>query len=137
MKKILLILATLVFIAACKEEKKVSSTAEQMKLVMKIHDDVMPKMGKISTLTNDLQKKIDAKKSSGAEEKAIVDLKEANEAMMEWMRGFMVRFDPKEINDASNLNEEKQIWLNEAEEKVKVVQEKMLSSIKTAEVLLK
>ena len=51
--------------------------------------------------------------------------------MMDWMQSFGSRFDSDE-----KLNEQKQIWLDEEEEKVKALREQINSSIENAEKIL-
>lgn len=138
MKKYILIIASLVFAltAGCKEEKKASSEADQMKTVMAVHDEVMPKMGKIGSLVAQLRKKIDTDQGGAIEKKAMEDLQDANKSMMDWMQGFGNRFDSEEIMDGKALTEEKKQWLNEEEEKVNIVKEKINTSITNAEALL-
>lgn len=138
MKKYILILASLVFTLSisCKEEKKVSPESNKMKTVMAIHDEVMPKMGRIGSLVAQLRKKIDTDEGGAAEKKAMEDLQDANKSMMDWMQGFGNRFDSEEIIDGKALTEEKKQWLNEEEEKVNLVKEKINTSISNAEALL-
>lgn len=138
MKKYILILVSLVFAIsmACKEDKKVSTESTQMKTVMAIHDEVMPKMGKIGSLVAQLREKIDTDQGGAIEKKAMEDLQDANASMMEWMQGFGNRFDSEEIMDGKALIEEKKQWLNEEEEKIKIVKEKINTSIANAEALL-
>jgi len=140
MKKYLIILTSIVFTISlsCKEDKKDSSESEssQMKKVMAIHDEVMPKMGKIGSLVGQLRKKIDNDEGGAIEKKAMEDLQDANKSMMNWMQDFGSRFDYDEINEKTVLTEEKKQWLNEEEEKVKIVKEKINSSIANAEALL-
>lgn len=134
MKKFILILVSLIFTIsmACKEEE-----SDQMKQVMAIHDEVMPKMGKIGSLVAQLRKKIDSDQGGPVEKKAMEDLQDANASMMEWMQGFGDRFDSEEIINGKALTEEKKQWLNEEEEKVKLVKEKINTSIANAEALLR
>lgn len=138
MKKYILILASVILSVSmgCKEEKKVSPETNQMKEVMAIHDEVMPKMGKIGRLVAQLRKKIDSDQGGTEEKKAMEDLQDANEAMMDWMRDFGERFDSDEIINGKALTDEKKLWLNEEEEKVKIVADKINSSIANAEALL-
>ncbi|TMM59305.1 hypothetical protein FEE95_07695 [Maribacter algarum] len=138
MKKYILILATIVFAVSisCKEEKKESPESKQMEQVMAVHDEVMPKMGKIGSLVTQLRKKIDSDQGGIEEKKAMEALQDANKSMMDWMQGFNKRFDYEEIANGKELTEEKKQWLNEEEEKVKIVAEKMNSSIANAEALL-
>jgi len=56
--------------------------------------------------------------------------------MMDWMKDFGDRFNHEEILEGKELTEEKQQWLNEEEEKVKEVKEKINGSIARAEALL-
>ena len=56
--------------------------------------------------------------------------------MMDWMQGFGSRFDSDEILNGKELTEQKQIWLDEEEEKVKVLREQINSSIENAQKIL-
>lgn len=139
MKKYIRILVALLFtitIMACKQDTKVSPESDQMKQVMAVHDEVMPKLGKIGSLVAQLRKKIDSDQGGALEKKAMEDLQDANVSMMEWMQGFGDRFDSDEIINGKPLTEEKKQWLKEEEEKVKIVAEKINSSIANAEELL-
>lgn len=138
MKKTHLLLAFvfLLFNLACKEEKKTPEGPTQMEQVMAIHDEVMPKMGKLGKLVGQLKSKVDTTEVGQQYEAAMKDLQEANTAMMDWMRDFGGRFDSDEILNGKELTEEKQQWLDEEEEKVKIVKEKINGSIERAEALL-
>lgn len=140
MKKYILIAIALctVFSFSCKEEIKVKASTEtsQMKEVMAIHDEVMPKMSKIGRLVAALRKKIDTDQGSLADKKAMENLQDAHKSMMDWMKGIGDRFEPDEIMNGKVLSEEKKQWLNEEEEKVKIVKEKINTSIAAAEALL-
>ena len=65
------------------------------------------------------------------------DLQDAHKTMMEWMKGFGEHFDSDEILNGKELSPEKQIQLDKEEEKVKIVKEKITTSIANAEALLK
>jgi len=138
MKKILgiLICTVLLFSFSCKQEKKASEGPSQMEEVMAVHDEVMPKMGAIGKLVGELKTKVDTTEMGQKYEAAMKDLQEANTAMMDWMQGFGDRFNHEEILEGKELTQEKQQWLDEEEEKVKVVKEKINSSIERAEALL-
>ncbi|NHF58741.1 hypothetical protein FK220_005280 [Flavobacteriaceae bacterium TP-CH-4] len=127
------------FIFSCKEEKKATQSEgpSQMEQVMAVHDEVMPKMGKIGRLVGELKSKIDSTEQGMAYEKAMKDLQDANKSMMDWMQGFGNRFDSDEILNGKALSEEKQRWLDEEEAKMNQVKEKINSSIAKAEALLK
>lgn len=138
MKKYIIILTAIVFTISmsCKEETKLSSEPSQMKKVMAIHDEVMPKMGKIGNMVGQLRKKIDNDEGGAIEKKAMEDLQDANKSMMDWMQEFGNRFDYDEINEKTALTKEKKQWLIEEEEKVKIVKEKINTSIANAEAIL-
>jgi hypothetical protein len=136
MKKIaLLVVVGFLFITSCKEEKR-NEEASQMEQVMAIHDEVMPKMGQLGKLVGQLKPMADSLGTDSPQAKAMRDLQDANKAMMDWMQGFGNKFEPEEIMEGQELSEEKKLWLNEEETKVKEVKEKINSSIANAEALL-
>ncbi|MBO0341811.1 MAG: hypothetical protein VX798_05120 [Bacteroidota bacterium] len=142
MRKIFsILLCTILFLSfSCKQkqddkETTTESTA-QMDKVMAIHDEVMPKMGTIGKLVGELKPKVDSTEMGRQYEVAMKDLQDANTAMMDWMKDFGDRFNHEEILEGKALTEEKQQWLDEEEEKVKVVKEKINGSIARAEALL-
>jgi len=138
MKIKIVALFLLLAVASCKKEKKIEKeTTTQMEEVMMIHDEVMPKMGKLSKLVAELKAKVDTTTAGKEYEVAMKDLQEANKSMMDWMMGFGERFDSDEILEGKALSTEKQEWLNEEEEKVKALKEQINSSIKNAEAILK
>lgn len=124
---------------ACKEEKKSTETgAEMSKMeeVMAIHDEVMPEMSTIGKLVAELKPKADSTEVGMKYGVAMKDLQDAHKAMMDWMRGFGDRFDSDEILNGKALTEQKQIWLDEEEEKVKALREQIYGSIDRAQQLL-
>lgn len=132
-KSIILILSLLsLWTISCKDEKETS----QMKEVLAIHDEVMPKMGTIGKLMGELDKKIEGGNHVDDFLTAREDLKLAHKAMMDWMKGFGNRFDSEEIMKGKALSAEKQKWLDEEETKVKSLRDQINSSIKKAENLL-
>ena len=137
MKKIVFLLLTtcLITLFSCKEEKKEEGTT-QMQEVMAIHDEVMPKMSQIGKLVGQLKPMADSLGMDSPQGKAMRDLQDANKSMMDWMQGLGKRFDADEIMKGKALTEEKQKWLDEEEEKVKIVKEKINSSIANAKKLL-
>lgn len=139
-KYILLCASALLFtIFSCKEEKKTDVVKEnnQMKEVIAIHDEVMPKMSTIGRLAGQLKSKVDTTAQGKEYQKALRDLQEANESMMDWMRELGDNFDSDEIMNGKELSAEKQLILNEEEAKIKIVREKIETSIANAEALLK
>ncbi len=140
MKKFFSILALVVLIGSisCKDEKKeaAKATNEQMKKVMAIHDEVMPRMSAMGSMIGELSSKEDSTEIGLQYKAARRDLQDAHKAMMDWMQGFSSRFDPDEILNGKELTEQKQIWLDEEEEKVKALREQINSSIENAEKIL-
>lgn len=132
----ILICSVLFLSFSCKEEKKSTEESSQMKKVMAIHDEVMPKMSTIGKLVGEIKPKVDSTEMGQDYEVAMKDLQEANRAMMDWMKDFGDRFDHEEILEGKELSEEKQQWLDEEEEKVKVVKDKINGSIERAQALL-
>ncbi|WP_306012487.1 MULTISPECIES: hypothetical protein [unclassified Allomuricauda] len=131
-----LALACLLVSTSCKEEKKAPEGPTQMEKVMAIHDEVMPKMSTIGKLVGELRPKVDSTEVGQQYEEAMKDLQDANTAMMDWMKEFGDRFNHDEIMNGKELSEEKQQLLDEEEEKVKVVKEKINGSIERAQALL-
>ena len=136
MKIKVILLLVLVCRSSCKQEKKGSEVPTQMEEVMIIHDEVMPKMGKLSKLVSELKEKIDTTATGKEYAAAMKDLKDSNKSMMDWMMGFSDRFNPDEILEGKELSLEKKEWLNEEEVKVKALKEQINSSIEKAEALL-
>ncbi len=136
-KFFILVFSSLIFlVSACKEQQKSSAETSQMEEVMAIHDEVMPKMGKLGKLVGELKSKVDTTAVGKDYEAAMKDLQDAHTAMMDWMRNFGDRFDHEEILEGKSLTEQKQQWLNEEEEKVKALRDQINSSIAKAEKLL-
>ncbi len=135
MRTVICLLALLVSIS-CKQEKNTGTEPTQMEKVMIIHDEVMPKMGKLSKLVSELKEKVDTTETGRKYEMAMKDLQKANKSMMDWMMVFGDRFDSDEILNGKELTAEKQAWLNEEEEKVVALKEQINSSIEKAEALL-
>jgi hypothetical protein len=130
-------LLMLITLTGCKNEKtKIADSPTKMQQVMAIHDEVMPKMGTIGKLVEELNSKIDTTEQGQKYQKALSDLQDAHSAMMDWMKGFGNRFDSEEILKGKPLSDQKKEWLKEEEEKVKVMRDKVYESIANAEKLL-
>lgn len=98
--------------------------------VMKVHDEVMPKMDDIFRLKEDLKNKIASAPDLAEEKKKeienkIAELDSASENMMVWMR----KFNP--LPDSLGAEKAREYLENEME-KVKKVREDVLSSIEKA-----
>ncbi len=124
----------LVFTISCKNDSKEQGL--QMKEVMAIHDEVMPKMSEISKLVATLKAKADSTENSKAYKDAMKDLQDAHKEMMDWMTGFGNRFNSDEILNGASLNPEKMKWLKEEEKKIKKVKKDIIKSIDNAKKLL-
>ena len=127
------------FIISCKEEKKSASgevEMSKMEQVMAIHDEVMPEMSTIGKLVSELKPKADSTEMGMQYGNAMKDLQDAHKAMMDWMRGFGDRFDSDEILNGKELSDQKKLWLDEEEEKVKALREQIYNSIDQAQQLL-
>lgn len=128
--------AAILFVLLFFSCKKENNEATQMQQVMAIHDEVMPKMGKLAKYTSELKSKVDTTATGKQYEEAMKELQEANSAMMDWMMGFGDRFDSDEILNGKELTAQKQEWLNEEEIKVKALREQINTSLEKAEKLL-
>ena len=135
LKKILIAFLILGLVNSCKEEKK-SEQVTQMKQVMNMHDEVMPKMGAMAKLAGQLSSKEDSTEIGMKYKTARKDLQAARDSMMDWMQDFGNKFDTDEIMNGKELSDQKQIWLNEEEERMKAVRDQINSSIAKAESLL-
>lgn len=135
MKRIVLILiSALLVLASCKEKKPERPT--QMENVMAIHDEVMPKMGQLGQLVGELKSKVDTTAQGQEYKIAMKNLQKAHESMMDWMQNFGERFDHDEILKGKALSDQKQLWLNEEEDKVRALKNQINYSIEQAQTLL-
>jgi len=137
MRNILILLVFTTLTLSCKKEQKEVKEPTQMERVIAVHDEVMPKMGTIGKLINELEPMVDSTSVGKQYEVAIEDLEEGYNLMMDWMKGFGNRFDSEEIMEGKVLTKEKEAWLIEEEEKVNIMKDKIYSSIANAENLLK
>jgi hypothetical protein len=136
LKYTILLLVAGLFLTSCKEEKKDAEISSQMKRVMAIHDEVMPKIGSMGKLIGELSSKEDSTELGMQYRNARRDLQGAHKAMMDWMQDFGNRFDPDEIMNGKELGQQKQLWLDEEEEKVKALRIQINNSIENAKALL-
>lgn len=83
-------MASLFWVFACSNAKQKEIEAKDAE-VMALHDEVMPKMGKLLNLRKQINAKIDACNTPGCKDslQAIsFMLTKADEDMMQWMRAF-------------------------------------------------
>ena len=103
--------------------------------VMAIHDEIMPKMSKIMTLEKDLESLIqDSLVQKNPEqikeiESQIARLKDADEAMMHWMRNF-------QVNHEGWPHDSIMSYLSKEKDEVSKVRDQMLDAISGAEELV-
>ncbi len=133
-----LFLIVMLLIASCGEQKKSAKDALYEK-VMEVHDEIMPKMGDIMKYKKQLKEKIGMLTTESTEEnadkiaelnKAINDLENSHEEMMNWMHGFESNFEGK-------VEEEVIKYLNTQKEKIETVGEMTNNALKNAEEMLK
>jgi hypothetical protein len=117
------------------EEKAVSSdpTKALYDSVMDVHDEVMPRMGEIITLTEALKEKVAKTPDMPAGKKKEIEttvesLDKASEGMMDWMH----KFSP-ETNAATT--ESKRAYLKDEMVKVERVKADMLAAIEKGKAL--
>ncbi|PQJ16412.1 hypothetical protein [Aureicoccus marinus] len=119
------------------QQEQVDDSSAQMKEVMAIHDEVMPKMSELNAMIVKLEAEVDSTTVRGQEAAAIVlELQDAYKSMMTWMKDFSQGFTTEEIMDGSELNEEKKQLLNQEEEKVRIVRDKINGSLEKAKSFL-
>ena len=123
---------------ACRGEKKENPGQEpnRMEVVLSVHDEVMPRMPEIGRLVARLKPMADSTEAGLPYLKAMKDLQDAHQAMMDWMKGFGDRFDHAEIMEGKELSAEKKEWLAEEEVKVRAMRDQVVESISAAEALL-
>lgn len=135
-----LLLSLTILISSCgnqlsKEEQEFDTLMQQ---VIDVHDEVMPKMGEISSLIKELESKIDTTTAGKTYKKAQNDLKDSYDYMMKWMSGFSDKF-PYEEKDRK-LNPEqlaaKMNVLQGEEVEVKKMRDQVNASIKNAKTIL-
>ncbi|MBW1295680.1 hypothetical protein [Aquimarina litoralis] len=110
-----------------------------MQKVIDVHDEVMPKMGSMSSLIKELESKIDTTVTGKSYEKAQKDLKDSYDFMMDWMSNFSTKFPYGEEVTADDADkfEAKMKMLQKEEVEVNKLKEQINSSIANAEKLLK
>lgn len=124
----------LTLMIACGEDNSQQQAFDTLKSeVLKVHDEVMPKMGKINTLITELKDKVDTTEMGRSYEKAKLDLEDSHEMMMTWMKDFGSNFSGTIAKDS--LAKKIQL-LKEEDTKVNELKEKINQSIKNAEELL-
>jgi len=133
-----LFLAVIIGFAALACESGPSEEEQQNSMkdeVMEIHDEVMPKMGEMNTLKNELladaeslaidSTNVENIEKSNTLKQIAAELEEANKSMMDWMRNYKPNFDEQ-------THEEIMQYLEEQKMKAGEVKNKILTSIEKA-----
>ncbi|MFC5046282.1 hypothetical protein ACFSTE_04075 [Aquimarina hainanensis] len=112
MKKIsgiICICLTTLFFISCNKETQSKEEKEfdaLMKQVIDIHDEVMPRMGEISSLIKELKPKIDTTAQGKVYEKSQLELKKSYDHMMRWMSDFGRKFSSGHGHDHGDGHDE-------------------------------
>lgn len=130
--RISLVLFSLVLLFSCQHNPKESEKYAQMERILAIHDEVMPEMGAISGLINQLEPKFLADSTLVVYKVVVEELKQANGAMMQWMMDFSEDFTTDEIMGKTKIDKTKQTDLDRYEVSAIRLKEQMLGAIEKA-----
>ncbi len=130
--RISLVLFSLVLLFSCQHNPKESEKYAQMERILAIHDEVMPEMGAISGLINQLEPKFLADSTLVVYGVVVEELKQANGAMMQWMMDFSEDFTTDEIMGKTKIDKTKQTDLDRYEVSAIRLKEQMLGAIEKA-----
>ncbi|MDH7448328.1 hypothetical protein [Aquimarina sp. 2201CG14-23] len=135
---ILCILGLLVFFSCNQLSKEEQEFDTLMQKIIDVHDEVMPKMGQMSTLIKELESKIDTTSQGKNYAKAQKDLKDSYDFMMDWMSDFSTKFPYGEENTADDKEKfnTKMKMLEQEEIEVNKLRDQINSSIDQADKLL-
>ncbi len=134
--KILPLFIGLLLIVSCNSLSKEEQEYDViMQNVINVHDEVMPKMGELSSLIKSLENKKDTTTLGKTYAKAQLDLKSSYDFMMNWMSDFSTKFPYDEKVKKENVAA-KIILLKEEEIEVNKLKNQINSSIKNAKELL-
>ncbi len=134
MKNYLFLFAFLFLLAACQsgEQEGNDQVAAMTESVMAVHDEVMPMMGEMNQMSQQLKAQAEAAndpEAAQAAKEAAMALDQASEGMMAWMR----QYEPV----APGMEEAQAVaYLEEQQKKVDQVKTDMLSSIEQAKTIL-
>lgn len=108
--------------------------------VFEVHDEMMPQMGKLSELRQQLEKKVEEDTMNAITyEDAITDLEDAHTGMMDWMKDFGEEFPYKE-DRLEGMDEDEILESIEKMKKQKVsvedMKQKMIDSMENAKAIL-
>lgn len=128
MKTIISFVFSLIILVSCQSKEKEIQLLNAE--VIAIHDEVMPKMDEVMKLKSKLQQQLMSETIEAPEKQKIqsliIELEEADQAMMNWMRNYDSLMEGK-------TEEEKLSYLNTQKESIQSVKEKMLGAISQAD----
>ena len=123
MKYISMMLLAVLLLGSCKEKQseEAAEAAEetQMERVMRIHDELMPKMTRLGQLEGEVRATMDSLQNDTIKLRSIALLKRTNEKMMNWMMEFGEDFDSEQILDGKELTDEQKKLLYDYEVRIK------------------
>lgn len=120
---------------SCNEDPKNTQQHAQMERILNLHDEVMPEMSTISRLISALESATQADSTQVVLGESVEELKEANQAMMQWMMDFSEAFTTEEIMGKELIPQEKQSLLTQYEASATALKQTMLGAIKRADAL--
>ncbi len=120
---------------SCNEDPKNTQQYAQMERILNLHDEVMPEMSTISRLISALESATQADSTQVVLGESVEELKEANQAMMQWMMDFSEAFTTEEIMGKELIPQEKQSLLTQYEASATALKQTMLGAIKRADAL--
>lgn len=138
MKSLYIVLAVLLFISCDNEIKEQQIAFDNLKeKAMEAHDVIMPKMGDLMDLSNQLSQKMDSTNTDVMMSKK-GELQKAHDDMMVWMRDYSEKFpyDYKLPSDVAAASKQIEI-LGEEHEEIVELKERTLNVINEAKALLK
>lgn len=134
-----LVIAGFLFNISCNQLSKEEQEFDTlMQKIIDVHDEVMPKMGTMSSLIKDLEPKIDTTAIGKSHANAQKNLKDSYDFMMDWMGDFSTKFPHGEENNVEDVEKftKKMKMLQEEETEVNKLKDQINSSIDTAKKLL-
>ncbi|WP_438961799.1 hypothetical protein [Nonlabens sp.] len=138
MKSLYVLLAALLFISCDNGLKEQQIAFDDLKQqAMEAHDEIMPKMGDLMDLSNQLTQKMDSTNTDVMMSKK-GELQKAHDDMMVWMRDYSEKFpyDYKLPNDLEAAVKQLDILEKENQEIVEL-KERTIRVIKEAQAMLK
>ncbi len=111
------------FLIHCSSDKKRSQIDELEKEVMDIHNKVMPGMGEVARLKDELEKKKESLDSMATEQAQaindlLLELSAANDGMMNWMRNYSGDFTEMAREDVKKYLEDQKKAISDVQDRI-------------------